>query len=353
MKHLTELAKVVLKEEWEPTVVLLGLIATLSTAPYSLTLLILNLCMGGVILYRLSRAIRQALRVVSVKHVPIVVIAGAGHDVAETMWQDVKRVMAKWDFDVERYRRDFDVERDDTVIREEVLPPESGPWLQLARKFKHHVERMSRRLPGRRVFHVFINGPASLGLGLGASIGTRNEAIVHQWFPGVPDQQYQPVVNFHALAEASAKGMHFLEDPVTDECRYVAAEGKPADATDLYVSVWVAHHDPRADVERAAASARTSGQSVATLHISRTTHETLKTDDDWIRCAREILTIFDSEVARLRPQRVHLFLSCPVALAFTIGMGLEHFMPVTVYNWWSKEQSYHPVIPLDHLGRSA
>jgi hypothetical protein len=81
-------------------------------------------------------------------------------------------------------------------------------------------------------------------------------------------------------------------------------------------------------------------------------HRSLETTEDWILCAREILTLLYQQITRCRPERVHLFLSAPVALAFTLGMGTEHFLPVTVYNWWPKERQYHPVLPLDQLART-
>jgi hypothetical protein len=41
----------------------------------------------------------------------------------------------------------------------------------------------------------------------------------------------------------------------------------------------------------------------------------------------------------------------PVALAFIVGMGLEHFVDVKLYSWFPN-QGYSPVIPLAHLGRA-
>jgi len=274
--------------------------------------------------------------------------------VAEAMWQDVRRVMERWDFDAERYRRDFDVEREDLMVQsDEPLPVDGGPWLKLSREFRHKIERIGGRLPGRRIFHVFVNGPISLALGLGAGIGTMHEIVVHQWFPGTAEAPYHPVVDFYALSSSNQRGMHFLEDAASGEFRYVTSEGEPKDVTDLYVSIWLARDDPRAHVNRLAESAKSNGTTTGAFHIVQREQRSLEISDDWITCAREVLSLLYQQISKSSPQRVHLFLSTPIALSFTLGMGIEHFMNVTVYNWWGHEQKYHPVLQLSYLARSA
>lgn len=349
-----EVAGYVWEREWEPIVIILGLGATLLAAPLSFPLLFLNACMFTLLGYKLYRTAGQADRLLREKHVPIVVLVGRGDEVAESMWQDIRRVMERWDFDVERYRHDFDVEREDLLIHhEEPLPTDSGPWLKLSRDFRHKIERIGGRLPGRRIFHIFINGPVSIAVGLGASIGTMHEIVVHQWFPGTTQAPYYPVVDFYSLSETNPKGMHFLEDTVTGEFHYVRGEGAASDTKDLFMSVWTARDDPRADVNRMADEAEAAGHPAGTFHVVQQEPRSLETTDDWILCTREILTLLYQQITRNRPERIHLFLSAPVALAFTLGMGIEHFMPVTIYNWWGQERQYYPVLPLGRLARTS
>jgi len=78
----------------------------------------------------------------------------------------------------------------------------------------------------------------------------------------------------------------------------------------------------------------------------------LESKEDWILCAREILTLIYRQISACSRERVHLFLSVPIALAFTLGMGLEHFLPTTVYSWWPQERRYYPVLNLESLART-
>ena len=338
---------------WELILVLIGLITTLSTAPSPSWMQILNSLLAMALAVRLYREFRQALRIRKVKHIPIVVVIGKGDDVAASCWQDAINAMERWDFDSERYRRDFDVEKEDLLIHlDEPLPPKPDEWLKVVSKFRKRLERLNRRLPGRRVYHLFINGPIALGTGLGAVMGTMYEVVVHHWAPGVGELPYYPAIDFYTLSEKNRRGMHIIEDPVTEEFKYIRVEGDPGEAKELYVSVWMARDDPRPAVEEMVnRKLKEEGKSVGFLHIIQLEQRSLTPEDDWILCAREILTTLHRFTAGR--ERNHLFLSVPMPLAVALGLGLEYFKPVTVYSWWPKEKKYHPVLDLDQLGRTA
>src|SRR3990172_270714 len=135
-KHQREMIKYVLDREWEPIVILLGLIATLLVAPLSVPLLALNVLMVLLLGYKLYRTTRQARRLLQLKHLPVIVLVGKGEEATQ-------RVMSRGGFDAELYRREFDVEREDLFLhREEPLPTDSEPWIKLAREFRRKIERL-------------------------------------------------------------------------------------------------------------------------------------------------------------------------------------------------------------------
>jgi hypothetical protein len=343
----------VLREEWDPLVTLLGLLAAVAALPASRLLYTINGAMALLLGHKVYRAVRRADRLLREKHIPVMVVIGRSEEEAATLWGDVQRAMVRWEFDAERYRRDFDVEREDVLLHDPAaLPAEPDAWLQTARDFRRMLERAGARLPGRRVFHVFIKGPVALAAGLGASVGTMQEVVVHHWMPGTEGGPYHPVADFHALSASNPGGMHRLEDAVAGETRYVVAEGEITPVQELLVSIKLGRDDPRDAVNRLAEIRRSQGASVGALHIAQREARTLEIGDDWILCARETLTLLRDGIARSRADQVHLFMSTPVALAFTLGMGIEHFMPVTIHHWESEEREYHPVLPLPRLARS-
>ena len=337
---------------WELILVLIGLITTLSTAPSPTWVQILNSLLAIALAVRLYREFGQALRIRKVKHIPIVVVIGKGDDVAASCWQDAMNAMERWDFDSERYRRDFDVEKEDLLIHlDEPLPPKPDEWLKVVSKFRKRLERLNRRLPGRRVYHLFINGPIALGVGLGAGMGTMFEVVIHHWAPGSGEMPYYPAIDFYSLSERNRRGMHIIEDPVSGEFKYIRTEGESKGAKELYTSIWMARDDPRPAVEELVAQKIREGESAESLHIVQLEQRSLTPEDDWILCAREILTCLHNFTAGR--ERSHLFLSVPMPLAVAIGLGLEHFKPITVYSWWPQEKKFYPVLDLDRLGRTA
>jgi hypothetical protein len=181
------------------------------------------------------------------------------------------------------------------------------------------------------------------------------EVVVHQWFPGAGDYPYYPVVDFYALSRTNRQGVHYLEDPVEGEFRYAQGAGDPGDKRELYIALWMAWHDPRPAVdELVRQKPLEEAQRIGRWDIMRKPPgQALETGDDWILCAREILTLIHRPISEAPRERVHLFLSAPIALAFALGMGLEHFLRVTIYSWWPQTQQYYPVLDLERLGRTA
>jgi len=162
----------------------------------------------------------------------------------------------------------------------------------LARRFRRRVEQLSRELPGRRVFHVFLNGPITMALGLGAAIGTMFEVVVHQYLPAAGELPYDSVVDFYTLSETNPRGAHFLEDVVLDEFQYIDAEGELDDAKELYVSIFRAKDDPKPAVEQLLMrQSKEDTQGLESWRIRQKVQGMLKPGDDWIRCAREIITL--------------------------------------------------------------
>jgi hypothetical protein len=345
------------RDKWEETLAILGGITTVLAGGLPVWMRLMWLGVSGLLLLRVLSAFRRTVLLLKEKHVPLVVLVGRDPDTARAMWGDVQRVMARWGFDEERYRREFDVEREDVFLHHAApLPPDRpDEWLGVVRDFRHRIERVSRKLPGRRVFHVFINGPISLAVGLGASIGTMYEVVVHQWFPGAGDYPYYPVVDFYALSRTNPRGVHYLEDPVEGEFRYAQGAGYPGDKRELYIALWMARDDPRPAVNALVRQKPLEeAQRIGRWDIMRKPPgQTLETGDDWILCAREILTLIHRPISEAHRDRVHLFLSAPIALAFALGMGLEHFLRVTIYSWWPQTQQYYPVLDLERLGRTA
>jgi hypothetical protein len=339
--------------EWQALVYILGTIAALFAVRVRSLPGVVDLGILLISLYTLLWAIRHEFDLARAKHVPVAVLVGKGSDVGETMWSEVLQAMRSWGFDADEYRRRFQLERDKMFLHhEKVLPATQDAWLEMARDFRQRLERLAGALrEGRRIFHVFLNAPATLCMGLGAGLGTAHEVVVHHLLPGTWGGPYHAVFDVSSLRRANPRGMHILQEPVTGEFKYVCGEGDPGKAANLYLSIFLGSHDPRPDVNRLLQERLRSGESAGVFHIVKKADRLLDFDDDWILCEREIRTLIAAQISKCETRRVHLFLNLPVALGFLLGMGIKHFSAITIYNWEPTE-GYSAVLPLEKLSRT-
>ncbi|HID08341.1 MAG TPA: SAVED domain-containing protein, partial [Armatimonadetes bacterium] len=155
------------------------------------------------------------------KHVPIVIAVGRSDDEVKAMVHDALQTMRGYYFDEDAFRREFDVERDDWLIkRESALGDNATEWENVVKNVLRAVNRILARLPGGKTFHIFINAPACLAMGIGAALGTRYELVLHHYQPGT-QQLYHPVIDFHARRSFTPEGVHVLMTRVCGELKFV------------------------------------------------------------------------------------------------------------------------------------
>ena len=114
------------RDKWEETLAILGGITTVLAGGLPVWMRLMWLGVSGLLLLRVLSAFRRTVLLLKEKHVPLVVLVGRDLDTARAMWGDVQRVMARWGFDEERYRREFDVEREDVFLHHAAPFPRIG-----------------------------------------------------------------------------------------------------------------------------------------------------------------------------------------------------------------------------------
>ena len=112
---------------------------------------------------------------------------------------------------------------------------------------------------------------------------------------------------------------------------------------EIFVSLRLSAIDPKPDVDRLATK-----HNLPAIHIRNKFDDQLTPQHDWLTVAREIVTVLYA-ARNAGAERIHLCMTGPVPLAFAIGMGLGHQLPVTVYQWFRSERTYHPVLALEML----
>lgn len=336
------------RDKWEVVLALIGIVGA-SWIPVTWLRQALWSGLAVLLIIDIVGAIVHEVRMARARHSPVTVFVpgkqipeGSVLDAFSAMIADVISTVDRAGFDEKEYRARYGVIQNEWALwRDTPLPNEPKTWQQFVRRFSVRVHRLARKLGEQRVFHVFVRCPSALAVGLGAVTGTFHQIVVHHYQPGEGKSPYISVTD----SLKSNKGLRArLGQEVQRPYEHITVD-EPTDITpEIYVAVFLARHNPRGDAEKKAEEA---GSGVA--HICRSRAGALTGGDDWLGLAQEIGDVLLGLIARKEVSRVHLVLSCPVALAFLLGVALGSHSAVTVHNWFKSEQVLHPVLALDQL----
>lgn len=292
------------------------------------------------------------------KNLPIVV--DVGHDLGNMrdMREKAFLKMKDFKFDIKAYDKFFNIEQEDITIHcDHYLGREEVEWKNLVSEYKKKIQTINPRLRGTRYYHHFLRCPSALALGMGAVNGTINMVVVYQY----NGNQYWKVVDLRSSKseEHNTSGIHIVKTQVSPPFEYIEVVEPSKKKKDIYIALGLASHSPNSNVASFMESINTQienvkglaeNQGAALTIIKNTYNNTLDLEkDDWLKAAREVNTVIKRYAEDQRSHSIHLFLSCPVALAYTIGMGLGTQSAITIYQWFAKDQQYHPIFRLNEL----
>lgn len=290
--------------------------------------------------------IYRKLKLQREKKVPFLVVVGKSDEQYRDTLSQVEETLMRYRLEVPLLEKTFGLLREDWIVRRESpLPPNPTAWRETISKIDRRFWRLAERIPGRKVYHLFMNGPATLAMALGAVIGSRTEFIYYHFMPGTGTLPYHPVVDFRS--ETIPEGPHILKSRV-DDYRLVRVSGMerldPDRCTQVAVAIHLAGHDPTGDVRQ---WVRADGHPVVT--IASRFRGTIPLTADWIRLAREVATPLLEMMGREGVERLHLFLSAPLPVAFCVGVALGRFVRASVYNYFPEKGAYEEVFKLEEL----
>lgn len=353
---MLEVAKRVWQDKWEPILALVGISVTF-WSPIAWFWKVVWGVIAILLVADILGAVNREVRLAQERHVPLAVFVpppempeGSVLDAYSAMIGDVARAVRRDGFDEREFVTRFGVTQDEWALwRDATLPGEPGEWRQAVRRFVLRVHRLARKLGEQCIFHVFLRCPAALAVGFGAAMGTHHRLVVYHHQPGEPDGPYIPVVNSPGQKAGPEQSRREalrvrLGREVEQPYQYITVEQVGETTPEVYVALFLARHDPRGDTERAA---QTTNSGV--VYIRGACPGVLTAEDDWLLVAREVIDVLLGLIGQAEVRRVHLALSCPVALAFVLGVALGTQSAITVYNWFKGEQILRPVLMLDQL----
>ncbi len=325
-----EIAKSLWSDKWEAIAGMVGLLISAATGlpPWAAAI---SLLLALILALDVAFAARKTARLAQEKHMPLVASVNRNRDKVRATVSEVLEVVTDLGFEPQRFLQQFDVEQGDWVLHQEgALKPEPGDWIELCRRFLRRVQRLER-LKGRKTLHVFLDCPAALAMGLGASLGTRYQLVVYHRQP-----PYTAVMNV-------ADPVYFKRR-LSSPPQHITVHQPQHWTPEVFVALQLSAYAPEPYLKEMA-----DAQGAALVAIRNCYDNVLPLDADWLQVAHEVAGAVTTICNQPGVRRVHLAFSCPVPLAFAIGMALGIQPAVRVYNWYADQKAYAAVLDLNRL----
>lgn len=278
---------------------------------------------------------RIASQLVSIKHLPLIFTVGRpikdAQNALETAQEAITELTSFKAF--HKIEKRFDVRYDLLIHHRGRRLEKEDEWTDFIADSQHSIRQFIDVVPGEKVYHAFLYGPASLALGLGAVFGCKHKIVIYQLLDG----QYRPVIDLR-------ENLRRIKQPLVEH-KYISVSHPQRLTQDIAVVLDMASHPARGYVEE---YINQQGGDMEVVGVVNTYGGNL-VEDDWTPVVQEIYSVFNQLQAKKDITNIHLFHSMPVALAFGLGIALGNFVPVTVYNWEASEKAYQPVLKLNEL----
>lgn len=344
-----ECIRIIIQKKTDALIGLIGISVSLSTVFMDLSpilkiffILVLLLLIRSV--WKESKKIQKMYKE---KHIPIVVVAGKTDEEFKSTVSSVLEVMKGQGFGEQQYLEDFDLRREDwTVFMEGFLPANGQEWEKVAHSFEKKIIKISEKLNGRKVFHIFLNCPATLAMGMGALVGTKYELVLYHHEPGVGHSPYHRMIDFYSRCQSSTEGIHTITSTGNSSYTFIDIEKEILESPSVWISIYIASHDPKGDMER---TVELLPKPVSVIHLRSKLGRNLPIDIDWLTISKEVATELLNAVAMKKVNDVNICLSSPVIIAFVLGMAMGTHSAVTLQNWFRSSQEYVPVLQLNKL----
>ncbi|AKB32506.1 hypothetical protein MSSIH_1816 [Methanosarcina siciliae HI350] len=289
---------------------------------------------------------KKTLKTFEEKHLPIMILVGKSEEEYNSMVSDILFTMNEYGFDESSFHEDFEINRDSWLIRKENnLSYNDDDWEDLVVTFKNKIYRLSEKLKGRKVFHIFFNGPSVLAMGMGASIGTKHEIVLHHYQTGAGNTPYLPLIDFYSKGDSNLEGSLELKSKIEGPNQYIQIQEQKMGFPSAMVSICIGSRDPAGNIERIS---KLRQSPVSLIHL-RNKLGNLPINANWVRATQEVANYLLKLSSDKNTENIELYMNMPAIIAFALGMAVGTQSPISLYNWFSDSKDYHCVLKLNQL----
>ncbi|WP_448587999.1 SAVED domain-containing protein [Thermocrinis sp.] len=203
-------------------------------------------------------------------------------------------------------------------------------WGEVFSEIYSKLKELETALRGKEKLHIAINGPSALAFGVGILLGSQKPFVFYHMQNGI----YHPI---------EVNDVRYLKERVKEpkEIEYKLQEGN----SKLVVILSLSHHELEEDVRKFVSSFLENPSFLIIRHS--------RAGNILVENMKEVSKEIAGLIQEIRKERsfdeFHFFFSCPVPIAFMVGVAFGHYSQGVVYNYQGEENIYVPVFELAFL----
>lgn len=231
-------------------------------------------------------------------------------------------------YSLEKLEKFFGISKKDLILTSEYLPkPEkdNNQWINTIKTFEEKLKKIYSSIKRKKRILHFSGSISSLAFGFGIKLGTKKPVIVYHY----QADNYHKVIDL-SNEEQIRQIKHIKEKLENLEIKQLKGN---KNAKELAIAIWIAGHNPYGDVLRFSENKNWEVIGIEAKKFKGNLPLPKKREYEnlWLEITREIFTVIN-DMKNKKYERIHIFLSSPVAISFASGMAIGHFINGTVYN---------------------
>jgi len=210
----------------------------------------------------------------------------------------------------------------------------SQDWEASCQQFYEKLTSIKHRLSGTKVFHFGMRTASALSFALGVLFSTSEPFVFYHY------QTVEGKTSYYPLRVDSPR---FLKERQSFYRHLKPKFEKRGD--DLVVILNFSHHEPVADVKNYVAT-----------HLSDPSFLVLETEprgnipiSAMVEISRESASFLQKIRQEYSFKSYHFFFSCPLPIAFMVGVAFGHYVDGYLYNFQKEDLLYQPVLDFKFL----
>uniref|UniRef100_A0A7V5XFC8 SAVED domain-containing protein n=1 Tax=Thermodesulfobacterium geofontis TaxID=1295609 RepID=A0A7V5XFC8_9BACT len=207
-------------------------------------------------------------------------------------------------------------------------------WERVCKSFYKRLYQIKNRLPGIKTYHLGMRGAVALGFALGVLFSHFDPFVFYHY------QTVEGIAKYHPIYVEEPR---FLKER-QKEYKYLNPKFEKQ-GEDLVIVLNFSHHEPTADVKKYVASFLKDPSFL----ILETEFKGNLPIENFLEVAKESASFIQNIREEYSFNSYHFFFSCPVAIAFMVGLAFGHYVDGFIYNYQKEKTLYQPVLDFKFL----